>query len=180
MTTQTKPPLAALILGVLGFCFGAFGLLGGVQDLALPYLFSIQKQMAEVSQPKPADPDCPEREPALPGVDPGWSQELRQFVSGPPWYPRYSMGMGVVRLLLGAGCMLASLFLILVRPGADFFFMLVLGLSAARNLTAVGIGIAAGSLFSFWAVVGGVVGFVLDIMLLVVCVVSDRTPYRAV
>ena len=183
MMSQPKPPIWALILGILGFCFGAFGTIAGAQDIAMPYLFSIQMQaVATVSKAleEPADPNGPESESMAPAAQDGWSEAMGPLLSGPPWYPLYSMAMGIARTVLGVACMLASLALIMVRLGADFFFMLVLGLSAARNLTAVGIGVAAGTLFSFWAAASGLIGFFLDAILLLVCLICDRSPYQSV
>jgi hypothetical protein len=181
MTNQPKPPVWAMIIGILGFCFGAFGTIAGAQDIAMPYLFSIQKQAAATvfkALEEPASPASPGSGSVAPAPENAWSTALRPFLSGPAWYPRYAMAMGIARTVLGAACMLASLLLILVRPGADFFFMLAFGLSAARNLTAVGMGIAAGSLFSFWAMASGLIGFFLNAVLLLVCLICNRSPYQ--
>ena len=178
MTTQPGPPHWALILGVLGICFGAFGMLAGAQDIAMPYLFSIQKQAAATISRSIDAPVEPQSAPAQAEPESDWSGAMRSLLSSPPWYPRYAIAMGMVRTVLGVACMLASLALISVRPGADFFFMLVAGLSAARNLTAMGMGLAAGTLFSFWALASGLIGFFVDAILLIVCVICDRRPYQ--
>ncbi|OGT79605.1 MAG: hypothetical protein A3H91_09185 [Gammaproteobacteria bacterium RIFCSPLOWO2_02_FULL_61_13] len=163
---------------MLGICFGAFGLLAGAQDIAMPYLFTIQKQAIATISRSFEEPAEPQSAPTPAEPESEWSAAMHALVSSPPWYPRYAMGMGIVRTLLGVACMLVSLALISVRPGADFLFMLTLGLSAARNLTAAGMGLAAGTLFSFWAMASGLIGFMLDVILLLVCAACDRKMYE--
>ena len=182
MTNLPKPPLWAMIIGILGFCLGAFGTIAGAQDVAMPYVFAIQKQAAATiskSLEESAGPGAMGAGSAPPAAEHAWSDTVQSLLSGPAWYTRYSLAMGIARTLLGAACMLASLLLILVRPGADFCFMLVLGLSAARNLTALVIGVAVGSVFSYWAAASGIVGFLLDIIMVVSCVISNRSAYQS-
>ncbi len=179
MNKIPKPPLWALIIGSLGLCLGAFGTLAGAQDIALPYLIAIQKQSAATifeSLPGPVNPGVESTAPVL-GAD--WSGKLESLLSAPEWHPRYALAMGIARTVLGVALMLASLLLILVWPGADFFFMLALGLSAARNLTALVIGVAVGSVFSYWAAASGIIGFLFDIIMVVSCVISNRSAYQS-
>lgn len=179
MTTQLKPPLWALILGVIGICVGAFGMLAGAQDLAMPYVLAIQKDAAARISASLEEPSNPESAPAVAAPKSEWSGIMQALLASPHWFPRYSMGMAILRMALGLACILASLALISVRPGADFHFMLALGLSAARNLTAVGMGVAAGTLFSYWAVASGIFGFFLDSVLVMSCMISNRSAYES-
>lgn len=144
-------------------CFGAVGLLGGAQDLAWPYLAEIQKQAAlrigDALQWSPA-------------TDSG------AWLARPDWYPDYAAAMAVVRCALALGLIVASVWLIQARAGADRWFIAATGASAVRNLVAACAGVAAGSVFSFLAVASGIVGFLLDVLLGVLCLFSNRKVYR--
>jgi hypothetical protein len=166
------------MLGSIGICVGAFGMLAGAQDIALPYLATIQMHALDRIAGALNEPADTESATAAATPKGPWSGMLRSLLSTPRWYQRYAMTMGIFRVVLGLACILASVGLLLIRAGADFHFMLSMGLSAARNLTAVGMGIAAGTLFSYWAVASGLVGFFLDSILVLVCVICDRRPYQ--
>jgi hypothetical protein len=178
MKTPATAPRSILLVGMLGFCFGALGLIAGVQDIALQYVLSAQRQAAKACESQAANTDCGWNEPALPGVEPGWSREIGNYLSRPPWHPRYAQAMAATRLLLGLGLMAASAKLLLVRRRADYWFIGAGALSAVRNLVAAVVGIAAGSLLSFWTVAVAVVGLSVDAALVVLCLASNRSVYR--
>lgn len=116
---------------------------------------------------------------SVPQVDPeAVFEAMDEFMTYPPWYKRFAFINGGLQLLLGALYILASIFLLLVKGGAATFFMTVAGISAVRNLVAIGIGLSAGSFFAFWTVTSGAVGFLIDLVLIIVVMVSDRSIYR--
>lgn len=153
-----------MVLGALGLCFGAVGLLAGAQDLALPYLVEIQKQAAD----RVTD-SLSLQSPAIPGEDDADAVDLGRWLERPPWHPAYAGAMAAVRGLLGALLIFASLRLILFRPGSDRLFLFVTGASAVRNLVAAAVGVAAGSVLALVTVTAGLLGFVLDGALWLAC-----------
>lgn len=169
MSAVPQAPRWALFLGALGLCFGIVGVLGGVQDVALPYLVEIQKQAAErVSESL--------QTPAATGSENQGALEPGPWLERPHWHPAYANAMAVVRGLLGALLVFASLWLILFRPGADRLFMFATAASAVRNLVAAGVGIAAGSVLAVITVTAGLLGCLLDGALLLACHLCRRNP----
>jgi len=67
--------------------------------------------------------------------------------------------------------------LLVVRRGAATLFLWVAAASALRNLAAVGFAISAASFFAFWTVGSGAGGFLIDLVLVIVVAVSDRSAY---
>ena len=184
MSAENKPPTWATVVGILGICFGALGLMGGAYELMMPMMLSMQKKMMagmkESIKEKPQASDPREAKPSVPKADPAAAFKFfDEFMSAPHWYPRFAYVNGGLQLLFSALYILAAVFLLLVKRGAATFFMWVAALSAIRNLAAVGIGLAAGSFFAFWSVGSGAAGFLIDLVLIIVVAVSDRSPYRA-
>ena len=184
MSAERKPPTWGLVVGILGVCFGALGLVGGAYEIMMPMMLSMQKKMVQgiqlsARESAPAAEDCKPK-PCAPKVDPDAAfRTMDEFMSAPPWYTPFAYANGGLQLLLGALYMLAALFLLLVKRGAATFFLWVASLSAVRNLVAIGAGISAGSFLAFWSVASGAGGFLVDLVLITVVAVSDRSAYRA-
>jgi hypothetical protein len=184
MSGEKKPPAWATIVGILGICFGALGLMGGGYELMMPMMMSMQKKMMEgmkdsIKQaPKASAPSA--AKPSEPPVDPRVIfKTFEEFMSMPPWYERFSYINGTLQLLLAALYILASVFLLVVRRGAATFFVAVAAVSSLRNLAAVAIGLSSGSFMAFWSVAAGAAGFLIDLVLSIVVLVSDRSAYRS-
>lgn len=183
MSAEKKPPAWATIVGILGICFGALGLMGGGYELMMPMMMSMQKKMMEGMKESikeaPKAPASSAAKPSGPPVDPkAVFKTFEDFMSVPPWYERFAYINGTLQLLLAALYILASVFLLLVRRGAATFFLAVAAVSAVRNLAAVAIGLSTGSFFAFWSVGAGAAGFLIDLVLSIVVLVSDRSAYR--
>lgn len=169
MTGVEQAPRWALVLGSAGICFGAVGLLGAAENLAWPYLVEIQKHAADRVG---ASLQWPVLEDAGAGIAAGG------WLDRPDWYAAYARAMAVARGVLALWLILASVWLLQARRGADWIFMSATAASALRNLVAAGAGLAAGSVFSFWALASGIFGFLLDTGLGAICLFSNRTVYR--
>jgi len=201
MTTDKKPPAWGMVVGILGICFGALGLMGGGYELMMPMMMSMQKKMMEgmresIKEKPPAAAeketekprtakrkqraaDSGETRPPVPKVDPdAMFKTMEGLMSGPPWYERFAYINGGLQLLLSAVYILASAFLLLARRGAATLFLCVAGISALRNLTAVIVGLSAGSFFAFWSVTSGAGGLAIDLVLIIIVALSDRSAYR--
>ncbi len=98
----------------------------------------------------------------------------------PPWHRTWSLINGGLAGLLGAAYMLASIFLILVRSFAPAMFIAIAGASMLRNVVAFSVGISSGSFFMFWSVSSAVMGFLVDLVLVIVVFVSDKSDYKII
>ena len=182
MSTERKPPTWGLVIGILGVCFGALGLMGGAYEIMMPMMLSMQKKMVQsmeksVKESASARKDC-EPKPCAPKVDPDPAfKAMDEFMTAPPWYTVFAYVNGSLQLLLSALYMLAALFLLLVKRGAATFFLTVASISAVRNLVAIGVGVSAGSFLAFWSLASGAGGFLVDLVLITVVAASDRSAY---
>jgi hypothetical protein len=147
-------------------------------------MFSMQSKMMQgMKESLKAKPEAPQSreadKPAAPTIHAEAAfKTMEEFMSMPPWYERFAYINGGLQLLLSALYILACVFLLLVRRGAATFFLSVAAISAVRNVAAVAVGISAGSFFAFWSVASGASGFLIDLVLIIVVAVSDRSPYR--
>lgn len=184
MNTAQKPPSWATLVGVLGICFGVLGLIGGGYELMMPMMLSMQGRMMESMKESAKEaakkPRCPENgKTAQPDINPdAMFESMKEFMTVPPWHTRFAYANGSLQLVLGALYILSSIFLMLLKRGAAMFFLAVASLSALRNIVAFGVGIYAGSFMAFWSVISGAGGLLIDLVLLIVVAVSDRSMYR--
>jgi hypothetical protein len=158
--------------------------MGGAYELMMPMMLSMQKKMMEGMKEsikeRPQASDSREAKPSVPKVDPEAAFKVfEEFMSAPSWYALFAYINGGLQLFFSALYILASVFLLLVKRGAATFFLWVAAISAIRNLVAAGIGLSAGSFFAFWSVASGAGGFLIDLVLIIVVAVSDRSTYRA-
>lgn len=200
MSEKKKPPAWGTIVGILGIVFGLSGMLSSAYEIALPYMLAMQQQMMESMRDtiddtgsiNPAE-ECEatandQNEAELECFDTGEIAETQaevdevfdtmvDMMAVPAWYKDWALINGGLGLILGAGYLLASIFLLLLRPGAPTLFMVIAGLSICRGGLAVAIVASAFSLMLFWSGVMAVVGLLIDVVLIIVVAVSDRSAY---
>jgi hypothetical protein len=183
MSAKKKPPTWANVIGILGICFGALGMIGGGYEIMMPLMIDIQGKMIESM--KESTKSVPERsnydkgETAQLEPDPeAMLQTMQDLMATPPWYSTFAFTNGGLQLLFGALLILSSIFLLVIKQGATTFFLTVAVLSAIRNITALSVGISMSSLMAFWSIVSGAGGFLIDLILIIVVMVSDRSIYK--
>ena len=104
---------------------------------------------------------------------------MADMFATPPWYQKWTALNGSLALLLGAAYLLASIFLLLLRPGAPRLFMWVAGLSICRGVMAASVVASSFSIMMLWSGLSAVVGILIDVVLIIVVSVSDRSAYAA-
>ena len=192
MENKKKPPAWANVIGILGIIFGALGLLGATYELLMPMMFEMQEQMmtsmqeaaekveAERDKEAPCPGDQEQREQRASRAEHMAAMEsMREIWERPPWHKTWSLINGSLAGLLGAGYLLASIFLLIMRPSAPTFFLAVAGASMLRNAVSFGVGIYAGSFLMFWSISSAATGFLIDLVLVIVVLVSDKSDYKA-
>ena len=189
MSKKKKPPAWGTIVGILGIVFGLSGMLSSACEIALPYMLAMQQQMMESMRENIDDTDSAidpaeecettesnQDEAELECLD---TEEIAEtqvevdevfdtmidMMKVPAWYKDWALINGGLGLILGAGYLLASIFLLLLRPGAPTLFMVIAGLSICRGGLAVAIVASAFSLMLFWSGVMAVVGLLIDVVL---------------
>ena len=181
MANRRKPPTWAVIVGVLGICFGAVGTISGAYGLLTPAMLSMQRELVvAMRQSMPAGQQCAPGSTASPrgnlATDPAGF--LERLLSVPHWYEQWSVGNSIAQLVLGAAYLLSALLLLLMRRGAPAAFMLAAAASLVRNLVSAGLSVTTASLIAYWALGSALCGIIVDMALLATVAFADKSAYR--
>ena len=184
MDSKKKPPAWGSAVGILGIIFGALGLVGGAHELMMPAMLDalkVTKSMkpavarklpkTENSCPEADGKSCEKGNPTV-RFEPRKGQLAR-----PDWAKSWFLVNGSLGLLLGGAYILASVFLLRVKRGAPTIFLGVLVACMLRNIISGGVVLSAGWVGAIWNFFTALSGFVIDLALLIVIVVSDKSPY---
>lgn len=189
MAEKIEIPGWAKFVGIFGIILGLCGMFGGVYDLMTPSMLTIQSQMMESMREvvKNAEKNRQEktecsgdentRQDRL-AVDPTvMFQSMNSLMEVPTWFKEWSISKGIARLLISAGLVLSSVFLLIGKRGAPTIFFAVSILDFLRGIITMIVGGMSGSIILWWSVGTTAVGFFLLLILVIVVVVSDRSVY---
>jgi len=189
-----KRPTWATIVGILGIVFGCFGILGGGQEMFMPKMMEMQKEMftafqKAVPQKQPdamheiideiPDPSQ-EKKRSIPNFPPAEMFEMMQKMwEVPSWFASYSISVGIAKALISAFYLLASIWLLQLKPISIRLFYCAAGLSIALCIVK---GIVTLTSLSFMGVAmmfGGAFGAFIDIILIIVVLTGDKEAFAA-
>lgn len=151
MNEKKKPPTWANIIGILGICFGALGMVGGSYEIMMPLMMEMQGKMVESmkrSAAEQSESDGDDSTQPFHGPEEMF-QTMQDLMAAPSWYSKFAYANGGLQLLFGGLLVLASIFLLIIKQGATTFFLTIAALSAVRNIVALGVGISTSSLMAF-------------------------------
>jgi hypothetical protein len=164
-----KRPGWVTTIGVLGIVFGSFGILNAGRTMLLPWLLEFQKEFLGL---------IAERMVAIrgdAGIQEG-AERLSRLLWGniPPWFSAWSVGIGVAGMLVCGFYLYAAISLLLMRRGAVPTIYAAFGACIVLNLVKGVVFGATFSLIGLATAVGAGFGIVVDGVLLLVVVTSDK------
>jgi hypothetical protein len=165
-----KRPTWITVVGVLGILFGIFGLFASGQVAAMPTITRWQNQTFE-SMPMPQSANEQQN-----------VEQFRQVMRGffgdqPSWFGPASMALGVVGLAVNGFDIFASVSLLQVKPNSARLFSTVLGVSIALGVVRTMVMMNGFSFMAIPMLMSGLVGVVLDIILVVVIATNDKSVF---
>jgi hypothetical protein len=162
-----KKPTWITVVGVLGILFGICGLFVSGQVAAMPTIMQWQKQIFEtIPTDQAADRQNAEQ----------FKQVMRGFFGDQPsWFGPACMTLGVIGLVVNGFYIFASVTLLQLKPNAARLFTAVLGVSIALGVARAVVMMNGFSFMAIPMLMSGVVGVVLDIILLVVIATGDKS-----
>jgi hypothetical protein len=162
-----KKPTWITVVGVLGIVFGIFGLFGSGQVAAMPTILQWQRRMFD-SFPVAQAADRQNLEQ--------FQQTMRMFLGDQPsWFGPACIALGIIGLGMNGLYVFASVSLLQLKPNSARLFSRVLGASIALGIVRVLVMMKGYSFMAIPTLMGGLVGVVLDIILLVVIATSDTS-----
>jgi hypothetical protein len=162
-----KKPTWITVVGVLGILFGICGLFVSGQVAAMPTILQWQKQLIETI---PTDRTA----------DAQNAEQFRQMMKGffgdqPSWFGPACLTLGALGLVVNGFYIFASVTLLQLKSNAARLFTTVLGVSIALGVTRALVMMNGFSFMAIPMLMSGLVGVVLDIILLVVIATADKS-----
>lgn len=170
-------PTWATVISVLGIIFSLFGMLGAGQDVAMPMMMKFQKQMIsqfqeiqeKQMQRKGSESDAEEFNQVKETMEKIWRT--------PEWFGTFSVMTGILKLLICGFGLFAYITLLQVKPHAIKLVYWAISLAIGLTVLKGAISVASMSIMAMVMGFGSAFGVVVNIVLLIVVAVSDKSDY---
>jgi hypothetical protein len=162
-------PTWVKVVGILGIIFGCTGILGSFQLMVLPRIFAFQRKLLGVAMDQARN-------------DPEFPRELEEVLTSmwnlPDWFGIWAAVFGVVGLLVAAFYLFAAIQLLQVKTSADKLMIGALLISLLLAIVQALTIITSGSFMAIMFVAGTGFSLVIDLVLLIVILTSDRSIFK--
>ncbi len=181
-----KRPTWATVVGVLGIIFACLGILGAGQEIMMPKIFKFQKEIfsdfekiieEEIEKERSRQPDQEGRDKSDAEIPMGIFKSFTKMMDFPDWYGTWSIISGLLKLCVCALFLLASIRLLQVKPSSIKLFYWAAGSSIALGVLKGIVALSAVSFMAIAAMLGGVFGIVIDIVLIIVVATGDKEAF---
>lgn len=172
-----KRPTWATIIGVLAIIFGILGILGGAQDIAMPFTIEMQQKMAEgmaeVQKDVPVEQQNADGTPNKSKVIDAMEEKF-QF---PDWYTQFSMVFGIIAMLVSAIYLMAGISLLMTKIYAIKAIVAALGLSVVWAVVQYFIFVQTANFMLMAQMPMAIASIVIDIVFLIVVLVGNKEAF---
>ena len=159
-------PKWVTVVGILGIVFGLAGLIGAAQVMSMPKIIEMQKAMFKAI-PGDADGNPPPKE---------MQEFFESFWGTPPaWFPSAAIVLGIVGLVVNGLYVFAAIALLQLKPYSVKLLGGVLITSMILALVRSTVPAISFSMIGMTFAAGGLIGLVMDGVLLAVLVTSDKS-----
>ena len=181
-----KRPTWATVVGVLGIIFSCLGILGAGQEIMMPKIFKLQKEMfsdfekiiqEETEKERTNQTDQEGENKSSSEIPMGIFKSFTKMMDFPDWFGTWLIISGILKLLVSAFFLLASIRLLQMKTSSIKLFYWAAGSSIALGVLK---GIVALSALSFMAIAmmfGGVFGIVIDIVLIIIVATGNKEAF---
>lgn len=173
-----KRPTWATVVSILGIIFSLFGILGAGQHIMMPKMMEFQKQiftqMGEM-QKQQARREGSEKVP-----DEEFSrmvQAMEKMWETPEHFASWSVGMGILQLLVSGFGLFAYICLLQVKRYSVKLVYWALGLGIAVAALKGAVLLSSMSLMAVAMMFGSLFGVVIHLVLLIVVLLGDKSAY---
>lgn len=174
-----KRPVWATVIGILTIIFGIFGILGGAQEIAMPSMLEMQKEMiqgmSETGEEAGSDIESEGSAPDLSKM----VESIEEQFQIPDWYSDLAMLFGIVSMLVAAAYLIAGVFLLMVKPFAIKAMFVALGVSIVWAVVQSFIYMQTASMMLMAQIPTSIASIVIDIVFIIVVVVGSKEAFSA-
>lgn len=133
-----KRPTWATVVGILAIIFGILGVSGGAQEMAMPVIFEMQKELMSsiIEKKSPDGQPIPkisreiEEDREIKKIDIAHIFEtIEKHLSFPDWYKAWATGIGLVSIIVAAIYLISGIFLLMTKPYAIKLFYITISIS---------------------------------------------------
>ena len=181
-----KRPTWATVVGVLGIIFGCLGILGAGTEMMMPKMLEFQKQMfsdfekiieEDIEKERAKNPDRGGEHRGDAEMPLKFFKSISQIWEFPEWFGKWSIIAGLLKLLVSALYLLASIRLLQLKLSAIKLFYWAAGSSIVLGALKAAVAIAAMSFMSIAMLFGGFFGVVIDIVLILVVASGSKEAF---
>jgi len=123
--TKMKRPNWATLVGILGVIFGCFGLLGAGQEMLMPKMLEMQKEVfIEIQKSTDNAKNISKQNNPFPVEI---FKSMQKMWDVPEWFGTYSIVSGVFKFLVSSLYLLSGILLLLLKPSAIKLFYFAAG-----------------------------------------------------
>jgi hypothetical protein len=173
---EPKKPRWHIVVGTIVMVFGGMGLVGGVELMVSPRLFAQQKQVMDNMQKDMESARSGRRNPGQPPKE--FFKVFSDLYETPEWFGSWCLIGGISGMLVSGLYGVSGFRLLKIKRGAVGLFYLATGLSMAYALVQVGVGLAMMSLLGMLLVGSGIIGGIIDIVLIAVVANKDKEMFN--
>jgi len=171
-----KKPTWAKVVGIIGIILGCFALLGASQTIAMPQTIEMQKNMMPEIQKKMLE------NAESQNFSPEQVQESMRMMQDiwkdiPEWFDMWCIVSGIIALVIAVFYLYASIGLLRVQTSAIKMFYIAAGLSICFGIIKGLIAMKALSFVGISIMAGGILGIIIDIILLIVVARGDKQAF---
>ncbi len=181
-----KRPTWVTVVGVLGIIFSCLGILGAGQEMIMPKMLEMQKEMLsdfekmiEAEMEKERDKQSNNQGGRRSGAEfpMGMFKSVTKMFDFPEWYGTWSIISGIIKLAISALFLLASICLLQLKPSSIRFFYWVAGSSIALGVIKGAVAVLAVSFIGIAMMFGGIFGIIIDIILIIVVATGNKAAF---
>ncbi|MDR3482581.1 MAG: hypothetical protein P4L91_17935 [Burkholderiaceae bacterium] len=184
-----KKPTWVTIVGVLGIIFGCLGILGGGQEIMMPKIMKMQKEMwTAVQQQSLTQSNNNQAERGINQANnvgdnrvipnPPMLNVMKNMFDVPEWFGGWSIFAGSAKALISAFYLFASIWLLQLKQNAIKLFYWALGSNIFLSILKAAVGLYAFSFMTMAMQMGGLFGALIDVVLIIVVATSDRSAFN--
>ncbi|MEJ2156412.1 MAG: hypothetical protein P8X96_13825 [Desulfobacteraceae bacterium] len=173
-----KRPTWATVVSILGIIISLFGMLGAGQDILMPKMMELQKQI--FTQMEEMQKRQARREGADKAPDEAFSrmvQSMQKMWEAPEHFGTWSVVTGILKLLVSGFGLFAYICLLQKKPYSVKLVYWALGLGIAVAALKGTVMLSSMSLMAVAMMFGSVFGLVINIVLLIVVIMGDKSAY---
>lgn len=196
-----KRPTWATVVGVLGILFGCSGIFTASQDIYMPKMLKMQKEMMiEMDKPtcnkKEQDPcansssQSATTPTSLPAQtintiqttsanksNPGIPKAMQNMFDVPEWFEAWSIASGIVKALISAIYLFSAICILQLKKYSIRLFYVSAGASILLGVVKTIVAFSTSSFMAMAIAGGGAFGALIDVVLILVVVLNDKTAF---